>query len=191
MMWKHAKAPQGTVGDYRQQLVRNLATMMISSRFDDMAEKASAPFLSAGGGYGGFIGKHTDAFMLSAQPKDNRIEEATAMLLKEMKRVDEHGFVQTELDRAKESMLESYRKSAKELNKTQSNSFAQEYTNNFLNGEVIPGIRQRKKATMFPLKMRFSRLSTTTRMLPQNLGLTTIRKRNSSPKRSRNALLSS
>ena len=142
MMWKHAKAPQGTVGDYRQQLVRNLATMMISSRFDDMAEKASAPFLSAGGGYGGFIGKHTDAFMLSAQPKDNRIEEATAMLLKEMKRVDEHGFVQTELDRAKESMLESYRKSAKELNKTQSNSFAQEYTNNFLNGEVIPGIRQ-------------------------------------------------
>ena len=142
MMWKHEKAPQGTVGDYRQMLVRNLATAMINARFEDMTEKASAPFLGAGGGYGGFIGKHTDAFFLSAYPKDNRIEEATALLLKEMKRVDEHGFVQTELDRAKESMLESYRKSAKELNKTQSNSFAQEYTNHFLEGEVIPGIRQ-------------------------------------------------
>lgn len=142
MMWKHEKAPQGTVGDYRQMLVRSLATAMIDARFDDLAEKGSAPFLSAGGGYGGFIGKHTDAFSLSAQPKDNRIEEATAMLLKEMKRVDEYGFLQTELDRAKESMLERYRKMAKELNKTQSNSFAQEYTNHFLEGEVIPGIRQ-------------------------------------------------
>ncbi len=142
MMWKHEKAPQGTIGDYRQMLVRNLATNMINARFAEMAEKASAPFLYAAGGYGGFIGKHTDAFYLSAYPKDNRIEEATGMLLKEMKRVDEHGFVQTELDRAKESLLEGYRKSAKELNKTQSNSFAQEYTNHFLEGEVIPGIRQ-------------------------------------------------
>ncbi len=142
MMWKHEKAPQGTVGDYRQMLVRTLATNMINARFADMAEKASAPFLQAGGGYGGFIGKHTDAFYLSAYPKDNRIEDATALLLKEMKRVDEHGFVKTELERAKESLLEGYRKSAKELNKTQSNSFAQEYTNHFLEGEVIPGIRQ-------------------------------------------------
>lgn len=142
MMWKHAKAPTGTVGDYRQMLVRNLATNMINARFEEMAEKSTAPFLYAGGGYGGFIGKHTDGFFLSCYPKDNRIEEATALLLKEMKRVDEHGFVQTELDRAKESLLEGYRKSAKELNKTQSNSFAQEYTNHFLEGEVIPGIRQ-------------------------------------------------
>ncbi len=142
MMWKHEKAPQGTIGDYRQSLVRNLASSMINARFDDMAEKASAPFMNAGGGYGGFIGKHTDAFFLMASPKDNRIEEATAMLLKEMKRVDEHGFLQTELDRAKESMLEMYRKYAKEVNKTQSNSFADEYTNHYLDGDVIPGIRQ-------------------------------------------------
>ena len=142
MIWKHAKAPQGTVVDYRQALVRNLATMMINSRFEDLTEKASAPFLGAGGGYGGFIGRHTDGFFLSAYPKDNRIDDATALLLKEMKRVDEHGFLQSELERAKESLLEGYRKSAKELNKTQSNSFAQEYTNHFLDGEVIPGIRQ-------------------------------------------------
>lgn len=142
MMWKHSKAPQGTIGDYRQGLVRNLASSMINARFDEMAEKASAPFMNAGGGYGGFIGKHTDAFFLMAMPKDNRIEEATAMLLKEMKRVDKHGFLQTELDRAKESMLESYRKMAKEVNKTQSNNFADEYTNHYLEGEVIPGIRQ-------------------------------------------------
>ncbi len=142
MMWKHAKAPQGTIGDYRQSIVRNLANEIINARFDQMAEKASAPFINAGGGYGGFIGYHTDAFFLMAMPKDNRIEEATALLLKEMKRVDEYGLLQAELDRAKESLLENYRKMAKEVNKTQSNSFATEYTNHYLEGEVIPGIRQ-------------------------------------------------
>lgn len=142
MMWKHDKASQGTVGDYRQNLVRSLASSMINARFDEITEKATAPFLGAGGGYGGFIGKHTDAFFLSAYPKDNRIDEATAVLLKEMKRVDEHGFLQSELDRAKESLLESYRKLAKELNKTQSDDFADEYTNNYLDGDVIPGIRK-------------------------------------------------
>ncbi len=142
MMWKHEKAPTGTVGDYRQMLVRSLASMMIDARLDEIAERSSAPFLQAGAGYGGFIGRHTDAFSLMGIPKDNRIDETADMLLTEMKRVDEHGFLQTELERAKESLLERYRKMAKELNKTQSNSFADEYTNHFLEGEVIPGIRQ-------------------------------------------------
>ncbi len=141
MFWKHAQAPKGTIGDYRQMLVRSLAENIINARFAEMAEKASAPFLYAGGGYGSFLAK-LDCAVLTAYPKDNRIEEATAMLLKEMKRVDEHGFLQTELDRAKESLLESYRKAAKELNKTQSNDFADEYTNHYLEGDVIPGIRQ-------------------------------------------------
>ena len=141
MFWKHAQAPKGTIGDYRQMLVRTLAENIINARFAEMAEKASAPFLYAGGGYGSFLAK-LDCAVLTAYPKDNRIEEATAMLLKEMKRVDEHGFLQTELDRAKESLLESYRKAAKELNKTQSNDFADEYTNHYLEGDVIPGIRQ-------------------------------------------------
>lgn len=141
MFWKHAQAPKGTIGDYRQMLVRTLAENIINARFAEMAEKASAPFLYAGGGYGSFLAK-LDCAVLSAYPKDNRIEEATAMLLKEMKRVDEHGFLQTELDRAKESLLEGYRKAAKELNKTQSNDFADEYTNHYLEGDVIPGIRQ-------------------------------------------------
>ena len=142
MMWKHKKAPTGTVGDYRQMLVRSLATSMINARFEEMTEKATAPFLGASVGYGGFLGRQIDAFSLDCMPKDNRSEEAVALMLKEMKRVDEHGFLQTELDRAKESLLERYRKSAKEVNKTQSNSFADEYTNHYLEGEVIPGIRQ-------------------------------------------------
>ena len=142
MFWKHKKAPQGTVGDYRQSLVRNLVNNMLSARFGELSQKASAPFVYADAGYGGFLGRSTDAFTAAAMPKENQIEATVEALLTELKRADQHGFVQTELDRAKEDMLSSYQKYAKEESKTQSVSFANEYTNHFLEGEVIPGIRQ-------------------------------------------------
>lgn len=140
LFWKHAKAPQGTIGDYRASLVRNLVSGMLDDRYNELAEKATAPFLYAGGGYGGFLGRSCDAFIGSCAPKENRIEEATEAVLAEIFRAVQNGFTQTELDRQKEEMLEHYRKMAKEANKTNSNNFAQEYTNNFLEGEVIPGI---------------------------------------------------
>ncbi|KWW31695.1 MAG: zinc protease [bacterium P3] len=139
--WKHPKAPQGTVGDYRQSLVRQLINSMLDDRFNELCEKATSPMMGAGAGYGGFLGRSCDAFVCSAAPKENRIEDATRMLLTELRRVDQHGFLQTELDRQKEELISRYTKMAKEENKTQSNSLAQEYTNNYLEGEVIPGIR--------------------------------------------------
>ena len=142
LIWKHKKAPQGTIGDYRQSLVRSLANGMIISRFSELCEKSTAPTISAYGAYGGFLGRNCDAFTLYAYPKDNRTEEAIRMLLTEMKRIDQHGFLQSELDRQKEDLLDSYRKSAKEADKTPSTSLADEYTRNFLNGECIPGIRR-------------------------------------------------
>ncbi|MBR1835052.1 MAG: insulinase family protein [Bacteroidales bacterium] len=140
LFWKHAKAPQGTVGDYRASLVRNLVSGMLDDRYNELAEKATAPFIYAGGGYGGFLGRSCDAFIGSCAPKENRIEEATEAVLAEIFRAVQNGFTATELERQKEEMLEHYRKMAKEANKTNSNNFAQEYTNNFLEGEVIPGI---------------------------------------------------
>ena len=140
LFWKHMKAPQGTIGDYRASLVRNLVSGMLDDRYNELSEKATAPFIYAGGGYGGFLGRSCDAFIGSCAPKENRIEEATEAVLAEIFRAVQNGFTATELDRQKEEMLEHYRKMAKEANKTNSNNFAQEYTNNFLEGEVIPGI---------------------------------------------------
>jgi len=140
LFWKHKKAPQGTVGDYRASLVRTLVSGMLDDRYNELSEKPTAPFLYAGGGYGAFLGRSCDAFIGSCAPKENRIGEATEAVLAEIFRAVQNGFTQTELDRQKEEVLEHYRKMAKEANKTNSNNFAQEYTNNFLEGEVIPGI---------------------------------------------------
>ena len=140
LFWKHPAAPQGTVGDYRAGLVRSLVSSMLDERFNEISEKATAPFIYSGAGYGNFLGRSCDAFIGSCAPKENRIEDATEVVLTEIFRAVQHGFLPTELERQKDEMLESYRKSAKEANKTNSNNFAQEYTNNYLEGEVIPGI---------------------------------------------------
>ena len=144
LFWKHKKAPQGTIGDYRASLVRSLVSGMLDDRFNELSEKSTAPFLYAGGGYGGFLGRSCDAFIGSCAPKENRIEDATEAVLAEIFRAVQHGFTQTELDRQKEDILSWYTRAAKEADKTQSNDLADEITRHFLEGEVIPGIRQGK-----------------------------------------------
>lgn len=145
IFWKHKKAHNGTVGDYRQMLVRSLIGMMMNDRFRDLSEKASAPMMYAGGGYGGFLGREIDVFEVSASPKEGRSNETAELLLKVVKQIGDHGFLQTELDRQKEDLLSTYTKLAKEENKTQSNSLADEYTNHYLDNEPCPGIRQEWK----------------------------------------------
>ena len=145
IFWKHKKTPNGTVGAYRQMLVRNLIGMMINERFSDICQKPSAPMMHASGGYGGFLGREIDVFEVNAMPKENRIEESARLLLQVVKQIDDHGFLQAELDRQKEDLLSTYTKLAKEENKTQSNSLADEYTNHYLENEPCPGIRQEWK----------------------------------------------
>ena len=145
IFWKHKKGVNGTVGAYRAMLVRSLIGMMMNDRFRDICEKPTAPMMHASGGYGGFLGREIDVFEVSAMPKENRIEETARLLLQVVKQIDDHGFLQAELDRQKEDLLSTYTKLAKEENKTQSNSLADEYTNHYLDNDPCPGIRQEWK----------------------------------------------
>jgi zinc protease len=145
IFWKHKKGVNGTVGAYRAMLVRSLIGMMINERFRDVTEKPTAPMMYANGGYSGLLGREIDVFEVGASPKENRIEETAQLLLQMVKQIDDHGFLQAELDRQKEDLLSTYTKLAKEENKTQTNSLADEYTNHYLDNDPCPGIRQEWK----------------------------------------------
>ena len=112
-----------------------------NARFTEMVLDPKCPFMGANGGYGNFYG-NTDAYALEAIAKENRIPDALRVLLQEDYRVLKYGFLQTELDRAKEEILERYDKAAKEADKTESASFASEYINNFLHQDPIPGAKR-------------------------------------------------
>jgi zinc protease len=134
-----------TVGDYRRDIMARLYLGMLNTRLDEISQKPDAPFLGAGASKGSFIGRTTDAFTLGANVKDGGIDRGLEALLIEAKRVDQFGFLQSELDRQKESMVRGYERAYAEREKTQSASFVGEYVNNYLTGEAIPGIEYEYK----------------------------------------------
>jgi zinc protease len=140
--YKTPSLPVRTVGDYRRELMAQLYTTMLNSRFSEIAQKPDAPFLGAGAGKGQFLARGTDGFTLAAGVKDGGIERGLEALLTESRRVDQFGYLQSELDRAKQNMLRSYERSNAERDKTSSGAFVEEYIGHYLEHEAIPGIEQ-------------------------------------------------
>src|ERR1041385_7577263 len=134
-----------TVGDYRRDLMERLYLTMLNSRLEEISQKPDAPFLGADASKGSFIGRESDAFTLAANVKNGTIDRGLEALLTEAKRVDEFGFLQSELDRAKQNMLRGYERAYAERDKTQSSAYVQEYIDNYLNGEPFPGIEYEYK----------------------------------------------
>lgn len=138
---KHKHTPMKTIGDFRHQLCIDLYNTMFDARLMEMTQDPKCPFIGASAGYGDFIG-NTDAYAAQAMAKENRIPEALRVLLQEDYRVLKYGFLQTEFDRAKEELLEQYDKAAKEADKTESARFTNQYINNFLRQDPIPGAKR-------------------------------------------------
>ena len=129
-----------TVADYRRDLTQNLYLGMLNNRFSEIGQKPNAPFLAAGASVSSFFARDIDAFSLDANVADNGIEKATEALLAEARRVDQFGFLETELSRAKQNMLRGYERAYTERDKTQSGQLVEEYVGNYLFNEAIPGI---------------------------------------------------
>jgi len=128
-----------TVGAYRQQIVESLFAGMLSLRFNEMAQKPGAPFLAAGAGRGLFV-RTRQATLLSAAVKEDGIAQGLEALFLEAERVARFGFTPTELDRQKQNTLRNLESAVAERERQQSAALADEYTRNFTQQEVIPGI---------------------------------------------------
>jgi zinc protease len=136
---KRPREPFKTAGDYRRLLVVGLLERMFNDRFNELSRKADAKFLSAGGGDGAFT-PAVNAFTLGARVQDGQLLEGLSALEIETRRVLEHGFAASELERAKASTLASYERAYSERDKNESGRYAQEYLSYFLTDEPSPGI---------------------------------------------------
>lgn len=128
-----------TVADYRATMVSGLFGQLLSGRYAELTRQADPPFLSGGAGYGDLLGG-LDAFTITATTKSGGLEKGFKAAYREVRRVQQYGFTQTELDRAKKSYLRSMESALKEKDKVQSDSYVKEYLQYFLNGTAAPGI---------------------------------------------------
>ncbi len=140
VMFKHPKRSNLTNGDYRDKLIIDLYEKMLNARFYEISQKPDAPVLYGGVGYGGFIGRSIDTYSMYAIPKPSMIEKAVSLLIEENQRVKEFGFTIDELNRQKSQLISEMEKALQEKDKTESRALVQEYLNNFLEDEPIPGI---------------------------------------------------
>src|SRR5450759_163914 len=127
LIFKVPRQQTKTVGDYRRRVMQNLALSMVNERFAEITQKPNAPFLHAGASVEGLFSRTTNAFILSAGVKDGGIEQGAEALLTEAKRVDQFGFLPTELQRAKDDMLRGYEREYTERDKTESGALVGEY----------------------------------------------------------------
>jgi len=139
LIYKHPPAPLVKQADYRMMLARRLYNQMLNSRLNEITRQPDAPFAFASSSYGAFV-RSTDVYFLSATVKDGGIQRGLEAMLREARRVDQHGFLPAELDRAKATQLRGLESSFQELDKTESENYAAEYINHFLTAEPTPGI---------------------------------------------------
>jgi zinc protease len=129
-----------TVGDYRRDLMEQLYMSMLNARFGEISQKPDAPFLGAGASKGTFIARTKAGFTMGAEVQDGGIARGLEALLTEARRVDQFGFLESELARAKTNTLRGYERAYAERDKTQSAGLAEEYVRNYLEAEAVPGI---------------------------------------------------
>jgi zinc protease len=134
---------QSSVGGYRDQMRDQLFAGMFDARLDEIGQGANAPFLRAGAGRSLFPMPRTkDEAALRALVSNDGIERGLDALVSEIERVSRFGFTETELARAKQAMMLGYERVVTESPDRESESRADEYTRNFLEGEALPTIWQ-------------------------------------------------
>lgn len=139
MYFMHDEIPEGTYDAYRNKIKDAIMTQMLNARLNELTRLADPPFYFAGGNNGNFIGEK-GAMTLMAVVNSEAITKGAEALMTETFRSLQHGFTETEFDRAKKEMLTTIRKAYKEKDKSENIQFAMEYGRNYMNGEGIPGI---------------------------------------------------
>jgi len=133
------KHDETTVGDYKNDIVRNLAMQMLNRRLNDLAQSSNPPFLFAGVGFDDLIHGY-ESFNAFTVFGTNGAEKAEKAMTGELVRAREYGFTDADLDLAKKEMMASMDKTYNERTTTDSKDYVDEYIRNFFNGEPFPGI---------------------------------------------------
>ncbi len=140
MAWPaYAHNGLNTIADYKDFLTQSLFNAMLNARFREITQKPNPPFLFANGSFSGFI-KGFNQFSVTASTGTNDPAKAVKVLVNEVERVNQFGFIAAELERAKKNLYSNYESSFKSKDKTESSNFVEEYLSLFLEGDAAPGI---------------------------------------------------
>ena len=130
--------PELSARDYRRALSELLFHTMVNARLDELRRMPDSPFLFAASSSGEFV-RAADVFRQTAGVKEDGVERGFQALLEEVLRVQRHGFLASELERAKNDVLRQYQQAVLKRDKKDGREFAAEIVRHFLEQEAMPG----------------------------------------------------
>lgn len=140
--YKHKKLPQEvklSMAGYLTGVINQMVSTMMGYRFDEITQRADAPFVGGYAMYGELV-KSTDAFMLLVVPKEGHEHEGLKAVLTEAEKLRKFGFTNSEVERAKTELLKSMENAYNDRDNQKNRNLVQEYIRNYLDAEPIPGI---------------------------------------------------
>ena len=146
LLTKRPIAPDVTAGDYRRMIVERLYFGMLNRRLDERAREPSPPFIQASAGITR-IAREKEALQQSVIFIGDQFQTGLDALVSETNRAVRDGFTESELDRVKADVLRSLEGAFDERDKTNSDTYAAEYTRAFTVDEPIPGIEMELEMT--------------------------------------------
>ncbi len=150
IMYKHdvlSREERGSIAGAMVNYIDAVASQIINERFSEITIKPNAPFMQAGAYDYNYMGitKTKNALSFIAVAKDGSLNTALEALVAEIQRIKQHGFLQSEYDRARTDVLKSYEDLYKARGDRKNGSFCEEYKSYFLDGGYIPGIEVEKQ----------------------------------------------
>ena len=129
------KEIKNTVEAYSLDIVYNLATMMMNNRFEEISQKADAPFLGGGMSEGSIgVCPTMDATSFSVVAHEGRIIDGFRAMYTEMERMRRHGFTVGEFERAKEELKMYAERQYTNRNDVRNDEYAQRYLDYYAQG---------------------------------------------------------
>ena len=134
-----AAREQMSIGSYRQHMVEQLFSAMLSVRLGEISQAPNAPFLRAQADRDLFV-RSIEVTSLDALVAKGSVERGLSALFTELARVERFGFTAPELARMKLNLQRGLERAVVEKDKSPSGPLADEFIRNFIQDEPIPGI---------------------------------------------------
>lgn len=128
---------QTTLKDYRSSIVRNLFIQILNSRFQELTQTATPPFIYCSSYVAGWA-RGYESFQLTAAASD--METAVKASVGELVKAQQYGFTNSELEIAKKRINSFVERAYNERTTTESGRVIDEYIGHFLSHEPMPGI---------------------------------------------------
>ncbi len=127
--------------DYiRDGFVLSLMNRMMSTRFSEIVQKGTPPFISGSLDYDSFIARNYNALTLAASTREGEEASGFEAALTELERARRHGFTNGELTRAKANMLSGFENLYKQRDKISNDNWASQIVDHFTTAEPIPSL---------------------------------------------------